>query len=178
MQRVLQQLIKMRHTFKTRRYQFDQDIYIRSRRYGWWEIHIGYSTNKRWKYTYNDIFLAFMGRVAIPLYGLISPCCCACPKSWSGFRTRDVGALLKMQSTVFRLLTDFVCLYNYEFWLSLCKIVRSSVILLLPLLVNLPINAMSIYLEFPSVYIVVVFLCSIILRWCAIVVHYHCLDKR
>ena len=27
-----------------------------------------------------------------------------------------------------------VCLYTYEFWLSLCKIVRSSVILLLPLL--------------------------------------------
>jgi hypothetical protein len=22
--------------------------------------------------------------------------------------------------TVFRLLTDFVCLYTYEFWLSLC----------------------------------------------------------
>jgi hypothetical protein len=35
--------------------------------------------------------------------------------------------------TVFRLLTDFVCLYNYEFLLSLCKIVWSSVILLLPL---------------------------------------------
>jgi hypothetical protein len=35
--------------------------------------------------------------------------------------------------TVFRLLTDFVCLYTYEFWLSLFKIVRSSVILLLPL---------------------------------------------
>jgi hypothetical protein len=35
--------------------------------------------------------------------------------------------------TVFRLLTDFVCLYAYEFWLSLWKIVRSSVILLLPL---------------------------------------------
>ena len=35
--------------------------------------------------------------------------------------------------TVFRLLTDFVCLYNYAFWLSLCKIVRSSVLLLLPL---------------------------------------------
>ena len=35
--------------------------------------------------------------------------------------------------TVFRLLTEFVCLYNYEFWLSLWKIVRSSVILLLPL---------------------------------------------
>jgi len=29
-------------------------------------------------------------------------------------------------------LTDFVCLYTYEFWLSFCKIVRSSVILLLP----------------------------------------------
>ena len=34
-----------------------------------------------------------------------------------------------------RLLTDFVCLYNYEFWLSLCKIVRRSLILLLPLFV-------------------------------------------
>jgi hypothetical protein len=34
--------------------------------------------------------------------------------------------------TVFRLLTDFVCLYNYEFWLSLCKIVRSSVICYYP----------------------------------------------
>jgi hypothetical protein len=30
-------------------------------------------------------------------------------------------------------ISDFVCLYNYEFWLSLCKIFRSSVILLLPL---------------------------------------------
>jgi hypothetical protein len=29
--------------------------------------------------------------------------------------------------TVFQLLTDFVCLYTYEFLLSLCKIVRSSV---------------------------------------------------
>jgi hypothetical protein len=28
--------------------------------------------------------------------------------------------------TVFRLLTDFVCLYTYELWLSLCKIVQSS----------------------------------------------------
>jgi hypothetical protein len=37
-------------------------------------------------------------------------------------------------NTVFRLLTDFVCLYNYEFWLSLCKIVRNSLILLLPLI--------------------------------------------
>ena len=39
--------------------------------------------------------------------------------------------------TVFRLLTDFVCLYTYEFWLSLCKIVRSSVILLLPLSISM-----------------------------------------
>jgi hypothetical protein len=39
--------------------------------------------------------------------------------------------------TVFRLLTDFVCLYNYEFGLSLCKIVRSSVIMLLPLFKHL-----------------------------------------
>jgi hypothetical protein len=30
-------------------------------------------------------------------------------------------------------LTDFVCLYNYEFWFFLCKIARSSVIFLLPL---------------------------------------------
>jgi hypothetical protein len=36
--------------------------------------------------------------------------------------------------TFCRLLTDFFCLYTYEFWLSLCKIVRSSVILLLPLM--------------------------------------------
>jgi hypothetical protein len=35
--------------------------------------------------------------------------------------------------TVFQLLIDFVCLYTYEFLLSLCKIVRSSVILLVPL---------------------------------------------
>ena len=39
--------------------------------------------------------------------------------------------------TVFRLLTDFVCLYTYEFWLSLCKIVQSSVILLLPLFTSI-----------------------------------------
>ena len=38
--------------------------------------------------------------------------------------------------TVFRLFTDFVCLYTYAFLLSLCKIVRSSVILLLPLCIE------------------------------------------
>jgi len=32
-----------------------------------------------------------------------------------------------------RLLTDFVCLLNYEFWLSLWKIALCSVMLLLPL---------------------------------------------
>jgi hypothetical protein len=42
--------------------------------------------------------------------------------------------------TVFRLLTDFVCLYTYEFWFSLCKIARSSVILLLPLFTKLNIS--------------------------------------
>jgi hypothetical protein len=51
---------------------------------------------KRWKYTYNDIFIAFMGMVAIPLYGLASPRWFACSKSGPGFRTRDVGALCKM----------------------------------------------------------------------------------
>ena len=34
------------------------------------------------------------------------------------------------------LLTDFVCLYTYEFWLSLWKIVQSSVVLLLPLFMD------------------------------------------
>ena len=49
--------------------------------------------------------------------------------SWTSNKKSGIAVF-----TVFRLLTDFVCLYNYEFWLSLCKIVRSSVILLLPLL--------------------------------------------
>jgi len=52
--------------------------------------------------------------------------------------------------TVFRLLTDFVCLYTYEFWLSLCKIVRSSVILLLPLLVMSLYNDVGCRLVFLS----------------------------
>jgi hypothetical protein len=54
--------------------------------------------------------------------------------------------------TVFRLLTDFVCLYNYEFWLSLCKIVRSSVILLLPLLSFTPINFSQYHMCFYVLY--------------------------
>ena len=44
----------------------------------------------------------------------------------------DCPSVFSNVFTVFRLLTDFVCLYTYAFWLSLCKIVRSSVILLLP----------------------------------------------
>jgi hypothetical protein len=47
---------------------------------------------------------------------------------------------------IFRLLTDFFCLYTYEFWLSLCKIVRSSVILLLPLFKR---NSPEIYVTIP-----------------------------
>ena len=50
---------------------------------------------------------------------------------WQLFYLYQVRVI--MVFTVFRLLTDFVCLYTYEFWLSLCKIARSSVILLLPL---------------------------------------------
>jgi len=43
---------------------------------------------------------------------------------------------------------DFVCLYNYEFWLSLCKIVRSSVILLLPLSYILNIKIIPLVTEY------------------------------
>ena len=58
----------------------------------------------------------------------------ACTKSGSlRFSQFSACWLILSVFTVFRLLTDFVCLYNYEFLLSLCKIVRSSVILLLPL---------------------------------------------
>jgi hypothetical protein len=51
--------------------------------------------------------------------------------------------------TVFRLLTDFVCLYADEFLLSLWKIVRNSVILLLPLLnknLSLPLGIIIFFL--------------------------------
>jgi hypothetical protein len=44
-----------------------------------------------------------------------------------------LNVVLRPVFTVFRLLTDFVCLYSCEFGLSLYGIVRSSVILLLPL---------------------------------------------
>ena len=45
----------------------------------------------------------------------------------------------------------FVCLYNYEFWLSLCKIVRSSVILLLPLFTITMPNVTAGGIVFPEV---------------------------
>jgi hypothetical protein len=54
--------------------------------------------------------------------------------------------------TVFRSLTDFVCLYNYEFWLSLCKIVRSSVILLLPLFVDYELLEIELHGSWSSSY--------------------------
>ena len=52
---------------------------------------------------------------------------------WNGYELIHLGFDIIQLAFFFRLLTDFVCLYNYEFGLSLRKIVRSSVILLLPL---------------------------------------------
>jgi hypothetical protein len=49
-------------------------------------------------------------------------------------------------------LTDFVCLYNYEFGLSLCKIVRSSVILLLPLFITCGSAGRKICISLKKVY--------------------------
>ena len=47
-----------------------------------------------------------------------------------------------------QLYNDFVCLYTYEFWLSLCKIVRSSIILLLPFLTLYIVNLVVSYMFF------------------------------
>ena len=44
---------------------------------------------------------------------------------------------------IFRLSTDFICLYTYEFCLSLGKIARSSVILLLALFSNLQYSSFT-----------------------------------
>ena len=62
-----------------------------------------------------------------------------------------------MVFTVFRLLTDFVCLYNYEFLLSLCKIVRSSVILSLPLFIYIDVAFCSfiVYVDVAGCYFIV-----------------------
>ena len=57
------------------------------------------------------------------------------------------------------MLTDFVCLYNYEFWLSPCKIVRSSVILLLPLLLIYGFLLLLLYLQTFLLAIVLSVLC-------------------
>ena len=66
------------------------------------------SKMKNWIYYHSTGFLNFFGN--------------ACTKS------RPIAIF-----SVFRLLTDFVCLLTYEFCLSLWKIARCSVILLLPL---------------------------------------------
>jgi hypothetical protein len=58
-------------------------------------------------------------------------------KNFKIYYTKFKNSSWRIIFTVFRLLTDFVCLYTYEFWLSLWKIVRSSVILLLPLLASI-----------------------------------------
>jgi hypothetical protein len=42
---------------------------------------------------------------------------------WPCYYWLNIQYFVSTIFTVFRLLTDFVCLYNYEFWLSLCKIV-------------------------------------------------------
>jgi hypothetical protein len=47
---------------------------------------------------------------------------------------KNESVLFMQHSTKITYILFTLCLYNYEFWLSLCKIVRSSVILLLPLL--------------------------------------------
>ena len=66
------------------------------------------------------------------------PKTCAVGCSYHNMMLRKLSFRVITVFTVFRLLTDFVCLYTYEFLLSLCKIVRSSVILLLPLLIRKP----------------------------------------
>jgi hypothetical protein len=46
---------------------------------------------------------------------------------------RQVANFLRVLRFPPPIILTSVCLYTYEFWLSLCKIARSSVILLLPL---------------------------------------------
>ena len=58
----------------------------------------------------------------------------------------------KLPGFVIALLTDFVCLYIYEFWLSLCKIVRSSVILLLSLFVSVLTHGPQLDIDVLKVY--------------------------
>ena len=62
---------------------------------------------------------------------------------------------------VFRLLTHFVCLCTYEFWFSLWKIVRSLVILLLPLLSEMVLTVWPL-----SVLLSIQLLClSLMMMW-------------
>jgi hypothetical protein len=83
-------------------------------------------------------------------------------KTWNAISLEMHQVRVITVFTVFRLLPDFVCLLTYEFWLSLCKIVRSSVILLLPLSVHtnkwvlhiaLCVDIISFHLEFPFEFI-------------------------
>ena len=69
---------------------------------------------------------------------------CSCQLEGYLLCCEDLLNIIRSGFAVFRLLTDFVCLYNYEFWLSLYKIVRSSVILLLPLFAILSWEILSI----------------------------------
>ena len=76
----------------------------------------------------NLLIHAYQCKILLRLFHHFSfhPCCSYWILVYFRFRVVTVF-------TVFRFLTDFVCLYKYEFGLSLCKIVRCSVILLLPL---------------------------------------------
>ena len=56
---------------------------------------------------------------------------------FSGNACTNSGPLLIAVFPVFRLLTDFVCLMIYEFYLSLWKIARCSVIFFLPLFLTI-----------------------------------------
>ena len=53
-------------------------------------------------------------------------------------------AVMYSRVMVFNLASFFVCLHTYEFWLSLWKIVRNSVILLLPLFTILLLDFINV----------------------------------
>jgi hypothetical protein len=97
-----------------------------------------------------DIYSAYASFVWTDYINITEECTLMYSQSvrWSS----KLPEINKSYFTVFRLLTDFVCLYTYEFWLSLCKIVRSSVILLLPLFTNIKaISKRYYWIQKPSV---------------------------
>ena len=69
-----------------------------------------------------------VGKFCSSFYSLWQSTNSFCAKCLYQVRAIDIAVF-----PVFRLLTDFVCLLKYEFYLSLWKIARCSVILLLPL---------------------------------------------